>query len=120
MIPFRIVTSTQLAPDQPTDHLLDPSMDHLTDLPVETTHTTHHSILDQISETTMGTRTTTRISRTSAGKSMETEVTNKTIGLIKEIITSKTGIPTTKTGTGLTTKEDQTNISTTEASQRSR
>ena len=120
MIPFRIVTSMQLASDQPTDHLMDPSMDNLTDPLVEITHTTHHSILDQISETTMGTQTTTRIDRTSTGKTMKTEVTNKITGLIKEIIASKTGTPTTKTETGLTTKEDQTNINTTEANQRHR
>ena len=95
-------------------------MDHLMDLPAEITHTTHHSILDQISETTMGTRMTTRIDRTSVGKTMETEVTNKTTGLIKETIVSKTGTPTTKTETGLITKEDQTNISTIEANQRHR
>ena len=45
----------QLAPDQPTDHLMDLSTDPLTDLPAGTAHTILHSILDQISETTMGT-----------------------------------------------------------------
>ena len=48
---------------------------------------------------------TTRIDRTSARKTVETEVTNKTTSLIKEIITSKTGTPTTKTETGLTKKK---------------
>ena len=105
----------QLVPDQPIDHLMDPSMDHLTDPLVEITHTAHHSILDQISETTMGMQMTVQIDGTTAKKTMETGVTNKVTGLIKEITVSKTGTPTTKTKTGLTTEEDQTNINTKEA-----
>ena len=99
---------------------MDPSMDPSTDLPVEIAQTTHHSILDQISETTMGTRMTARADRTSTEKIMETEVTNKTTGLIKEIIASQTGTTTIKTETGMTTEEDQANISTTEASPKCR
>ena len=91
-------------------------MDPLTDLPAGTVHTIHHSILDQISETTMGTRVTTKMDRTSAEKIVETEVTNKITGLTKEIIAFKTDTATTKTEIGLTIEDDQTNTNTTEIS----
>ena len=110
----------QSAPGQPTDHPTDPSMDLLTDLPVEIAHTTHHSILDQISERAMCTQTTTRVDRTSTEKIMETEGTNKIMGLTKELTASQTGTTTAKTETGMTIKEDQINTSTTEGSQRCR
>ena len=81
-------------------------MDPLTDLPAGIAHTIHHSILDQISEATMGTRATARIDRTSVEKTMETDCTNKIIGLIREIIAFKTGTATTRTEIGLTTEDD--------------
>ena len=85
---------------------MDPSMVPSTDLQAEIAHTTHHLILDQISETTMGTQvTTTRTDRISS-KTTETEITNKIIGMIREIIAFKIGMTTIKIETGLTTEED--------------
>ena len=62
----------------------------------------------------MGTRMTARADRTSTEKIMETEVTNKIIGLNKETIASKTGMAMIKTGIDLTTEDNQTNTNTIE------
>ena len=94
---------------------MDLSTDPLTDLQGGTANTTHYLILDQISETTMGTQVRiTRTDRTSTETTAETEDTNKILGMTREIIVFRTGMTTTKTEIGLTTGEDQTNTNTTE------
>ena len=65
-------------------------MNPLTDLQAGITHTIHHSILDQISKTIMGTQVTTRTDRMSIEKTMEPEGINRITGLIREIIAFRT------------------------------
>ena len=73
MIHFKIVTSMQCAPDQPTGHPMDLSMDPLTDHQAGTAHTIPHLILDQISKIAMGTRART----TSTDKTSTLEIEPK-------------------------------------------
>ena len=95
---------------------MDPSTVPSTDLQAETAHTTHHLILDQISETIMGTQVTTIRTDRTLTETTETEVTNKIIGMNGEIITFTTGMTTIKIETGLIAEENQPNTSTTETS----
>ena len=72
----------------------------------EIAHKTDHLILDQISETTMGTQeTTVRTDRTST-KITEMEVTSQIIGMIREIIAFKAGMTTIRIEIGLTIEGD--------------
>ena len=94
---------------------MDLSTDPFIVLQAGTTHTIHHLILDQISETTMGTQArTAKTDKTSTETATETEGANKIPGLIREIIVFRTDTTTTRTEIGLTTGEDQTNTSNTE------
>ena len=98
-------------------------MDPLTDLPAtaETTHTTHHTILDQISEAIADTQATktAKTDKASTKTTIETEGTRRTHGMTREM-GSRTGMTTTKIETGLTTEDDQTNTNITETNQRHR
>ena len=63
-------------------------MDPLTDHRAEAVHTIHHTILHQISETTVDTRATMKIAKTdkiSTGTTIETEGTNRTHGTTREM-----------------------------------
>ena len=92
-------------------------MDLSTDCQAEAAHIIHHTVLDQISETIAATQATmkaTTIDKPTTETTIETEDTNRTHGMIKEIIAFRTGMTTTKTGMGLTTEDDQLNTDTTE------
>ena len=95
---------------------MDPSTDPLTDHPAETIHTTHHTILDQISETIEDTRAAMKITKTdkvSIETTIEAEGTNRTQGMTRGM-DFRTGMTTTNIEIGLTTEDDQTSINTTE------
>ena len=95
----------------------------MTDHQAETTHLTHHKILDLITEVTtspgpvamthMADRVTTEITA-------ETEDTSNNQDTNREIKITKTGMKTIKIETGLTTEEDQTNTNTTETNTKHR
>ena len=92
-------------------------MDPSTDPSVETVHTIHHTILDQMSEKIADTQATMKITKTekvSTGTTIETEGTNRIHDTTREIMGFKTGMTTTKTETGLTTEDNQPNTKTTE------
>ena len=74
---------------------MDPSRDLSTDLQAETARIIHYTILDQISETiavTQAAMKTTITDKPTTGTTIETEGTNKTHGMTKEIIAFRTGI----------------------------
>ena len=89
----------------------------MTDLQAEAAHTIHHTILDHISETIVDTQAamkTTKTDKVSTGTTIETEDTNRTHDMIREIMTFRTGMTIIKIETGLTTEDDQPNTNTTE------
>ena len=109
-----------------TNRLGDRSMDLLTGLQAETVYITPHLFLDQITEiiTTTPTAMThtadratteTTTDRATTETTIETEDTNIIQDMTKETRTTKTGMITIKIETGLTTEDNQTNISTTGA-----
>ena len=90
-------------------------MDLLTGHHTEITHSTHHKILDQITEVTATpAKMITRIDKASAETTAGTEDTNNNRDMNREIRTTRTGMTTIKIEIGLTTEEDQININTTE------
>ena len=95
-------------------------MDLLTDLPTEAVPITLHLILDQITEitTAIPTAMNPRADRATTETTIETKDTNITQDMTKETRITKTGMITIKIETGLTTEDDQINISTTETSQK--
>ena len=102
---------------------MDPSMDLLTDLQVETVHIIPHSILDQITEITTATPTTATFQtpdNVTTETTIEAEDINKTQDTTKETKTTKTGMITIKIEIGLTTEDDQTNTNTIETNQEHR
>ena len=105
------------APDQQTDQQMDPSMDLSINLQAETAHTIHHTILDHISETIVNTQAamkTTKTDEVSTGTTIETEGTNRTHNMIRQIMAFRTGMTIIKIETGLKTEDDQPNTNTTE------
>ena len=95
---------------------MDLSADPLTDLPTDTTHTIHQTILDQISETIADTWATMKIIKTdkiSTGTTTETEGTSRTHGMTRGM-GFRTGMTTIKIEIGLIREDDQTNTNTTE------
>ena len=105
---------------QQTDQQMDLSTDPLTDHPATagTVHTIHHTILDQISEAIADmqvTMKTTKTDKVSTGTTIETEGTNRTQDTTRGT-GFKTGMTVTKIEIGLTTRDDQININTTETS----
>ena len=100
---------------------MDPLTVPPTDPQAKIAHIIHHLILDQISKAITGTQVTTiRTDKTSPETTTETAGTNRTIGMIREIIAFKTGMTTTKIENSLTVEEDQTNTNTTETNQEHR
>ena len=99
-------------------------MDLSTDHQVETTHLTLQRILDLVTGTTANPVATTRTTHTAdkviTETTIGTEVTSRTRDMNKEILTTKTGMITTKIEIGLTTEGDQTNTNTTETNTRHR
>ena len=88
-------------------------MDLLTDLQAGTAHLIPHIILDQITETTVTTAAMTHTTdKDATGITIETEDTNITQDMNREIKTTRTGMIIIKIETGLTTEGDQTNINT--------
>ena len=94
---------------------MDPRTDLSTDHHTEIIHSTHHKILDQITEvTTTPVIMIHKVDKASTKTTTEAEGTNNNRDMNREIRTTRTGMTTTKIKTGLTTEEDQTNINTTE------
>ena len=92
-------------------------MDPSTNLPAGTVHVIRHTILDRISETIADTQAAMKIikiDKVSTGTTIETEGTNRTYGMTREMTGFRTGMTTTKIGTGLTIEDDQLNTNTTE------
>ena len=78
-------------------------------------HTTHHIILDQISETTVDTLAMMKTAKTdkiSTGTTIETEGTNRTHGMTRET-GFRTAMTINKIETGLTIGDNQPNTNTT-------
>ena len=88
-------------------------MDLLTDLQAEVVHITLHSILDPISEAIAITLEIMTTDRDTTGTTIETDHTKKTPDMMREIRTTRTGLKTLRTDTGLTTEDDQINTNTT-------
>ena len=87
----------------------------MTDHQAETIHSTHHKILDQITEVTATPATMIHTTdKATTETTAETEGTSNNRDMIREIKTTKTGMTTPKIEIGLTIEEDQTNINTTE------
>ena len=107
----------QWAPCQQTDQQMDLSMDPLTDLPA-IAETTHHTILNQISEAIADTKImkTAKTDRASTKTTIETEGTSRIHGTTRGM-GSRTGMTIIKIETGLTTGDNQTNTNTTETNQ---
>ena len=81
---------------------MDPLMDLLTDLQAGATHTIHRIILDQILEVTADTEAVTKITKTdklTTGTTIETEGTNRTHDMTREIIAFRIGMTIPKTET---------------------
>ena len=89
-------------------------MDHLTDLQAEVIHITRHSILDQISEAIAITPEITTTDRDTTETTIEADHANKIPDMTREIRTTRTGLKTLRTDTGLTTEDNQINTNTTE------
>ena len=92
-------------------------MDLLTDLQAGTTHTIHHIILDLISETTVHTQAAmriTKIDKITTETTIEIEGTNRTHGMTRGIMATRTGMTIIKIGTGSTIEDDQPSTNTTE------
>ena len=74
---------------------------------------THHTVLDQITEITVApVARTTKIDKVSTETTLEVRDTNKCRDKIRETNTTSTDTTITKTETGLITEEDQTNTNT--------
>ena len=89
----------------------------MTDLQAGTAHTIHHIILDLISEITVDTQAAMRITKTdkvTTETTIEIKGTNRTHGMTREIMATRTGMTIIKIGTGLTIEDDQPSINTTE------
>ena len=85
----------------------------------EATHSIHHKILDQITEVTVTPATRThKTDKVSTETSPEIKGINNNQDMIRETRTTRTGMKTTKTKTGLITEEDQINTNTIETSTR--
>ena len=94
---------------------MDPRTDLSTDHHTEIIPSTHHKILDQITEVTATpVMMIPKVDKVSTETTTETEDTNNNRDTNREIRTTRTGMTTTKIERGLTTEEDQTNINTTE------
>ena len=93
-------------------------MDPLRDLQAGAVHITLHSILDQVSEVITATPVVTTTDRDTTETTIETEHTKKTQDMTKEIKTTRIGMTTIRTDTGLTTEDDQINTNTTETNLR--
>ena len=93
----------------------------MTDHHTKIIHSTHHKILDQITEVTATPATMIhKKDKASTETTAETKDTNNNRDMNREIRTTRTGMTTTKIEIGLTTEEDQTNINTTEISTKHR
>ena len=76
---------------------------------------THHTVLDRITEITVTpVARTTKIDKVSTETTLEVRDTNKRRDTIRETNTTSTDTTITKTETGLITEEDQTNTNTIE------
>ena len=95
-------------------------MDLSTGLQAGTVHITRHLILDQITEIITATPTamTLTADRATTETTIETGDTNIVQDMTKETRATKTGMITIRIETGLITEDDQSNISTTETSQK--
>ena len=82
-------------------------MDPLRDLQAGAVHITLHSILDQVSEAITATLVVMTTDRDTTETTIETECANKTLDTTREIKTTRTGMTTIRTDTGLTTEDDQ-------------
>ena len=89
-------------------------MDLLTDYHTEIIHSTHHKVLDQITEVTATPAMMIhRIDKALAETTAEIEDTNNNRDTNREARTTRTGMTTIKIEIGLTTGEDQINTNTT-------
>ena len=96
-------------------------MDLSTDHHTEIIHSTHHKILDQITEVTATPAAMIhKIDKASTETTAETEDTNNNQYTNREARPTRTGMTTIKIEIGLTTEQDQTNINTTDISTKHR
>ena len=94
---------------------MDPGTDLSAHHHTEIIHSTHHKILDQITEVTATpTMMIHRIDKASAETTAETEDTNNNRDTNRKARTTRTGMTTIKIEIGLTTEGEQTNINTKE------
>ena len=109
------MTSTQSALEPTTDQETDLGTTHSTNHHKEIILSTHHTVLDQITEiTATPVARTTKIDKVSTETTLGVRDTNKRRDTIRETNTTSTDTTITKTETGLITEEDQTNINTIE------
>ena len=96
---------------------MDPGTVRSTDHHIETTHSIHHKILDQITGViaTPAMRIH-KIDKASTETTAETEGSNNNRDMNRETKVTRTGMKIINIETGLTTGEDQTNTNTTETS----
>ena len=95
-------------------------MDPLTGLQAGAFHITLHSILDQITEAITAIPVVITTDKVTTETTIETEHTNKTTDMTKEIKATGTGMTTISIEIDSTTGDDQINTNTTETSQRHR
>ena len=109
------MTSMQWALEPTTDQETDLGKTHSTNHHKEIILSTHHTVLDQITEiTTTPVARTTKIDKVSTETTLGVRDTNKRQDTIRETNTTSTDMTITKTETGLITEEDQTNTNTIE------
>ena len=109
----RIMTSTQGALEPTANQETDLGTSDSTNHHKEIILSTHHTILDQITEITVTpVARTTKIDKVSTETTLEVRDTNKHRDTIRETNTTSTDMTITKIETGLITEEDQTNTNT--------